>query len=290
MSTTILKHFALNLQLFADGGDGGEGGNAPGVSTQNVSDSATANSQTAPDKVPQESREQVFERLIKTDYKDLYSKNVENIVQSRLKSTKETVEKYNQLKGTLEILANKYGVKPDDIKGLTSAIENDESYYEDEAFELGISVEQLKEIKKLRRDNEDLKQKLNKQNEDAETNRIYSAWLEQEQKAKAKYPSLNLKNEIANPQFASLLQAGIDVETAYTVVHKDEIIPAAMQYTAKTVEQNIARTIATNGMRPSENGINSSSPSVTKIDVNKMTKAQREEFIRRARNGERITF
>ena len=125
-----------------------------------------------------------------------------------------------------------------------------------------------------------------KQNAD----RLVASWMNQADEAKKVYPTLNLKAEMANPRFVDLLKSNIDVKTAYEVVHKDEIIPAAMQFAAQTVESKIAKKIAANGARPAENGMSSGSPAVVKVDVSQMTKAERQAYIRRAQQGEKIRF
>jgi hypothetical protein len=114
--------------------------------------------------------------------------------------------------------------------------------------------------------------------------------MEQEKAAKMTYPSMSLRDEIKNPNFASLLRAGIDVKTAYEVVHKDEIIPAAMHFTAKTVEQKLTNKIIAGGARPAENGSSSQSAAVVKSDVSQLTKADTAEIIRRVQRGEKISF
>ena len=78
-------------------------------------------------------------------------------VKNRLKGQKETVEKYNALAPTLETLAKKYGVDASDINALNKAIEEDDAYYEEEALEKGVTVEQLKQFKKMERENAELK-------------------------------------------------------------------------------------------------------------------------------------
>lgn len=231
-----------------------------------------------------------FDRLIKGEYKELYNAKVQETVQKRLKNTKETADKYTALAPVLDMLSKRYGVDSSDISALSKAIENDDSYYESEALERGISVEQLKAIKKVERENAELKRQMNAQNAEKEAKRIYGEWVEQAERAKAKYPDFELETEIQNPQFADLLRRGIDAETAYTVIHKDEIIPAAMQYTAKRVEQKIRNSVIANGARPSENGINSPASSVVKNDVTQLTRADREEIIRRVGRGEKISF
>lgn len=114
--------------------------------------------------------------------------------------------------------------------------------------------------------------------------------MNRQQRAKAKYPSLDLEAEIKNPKFADLLRSGIDVDTAYTVVHKDELIPAAMQYTAKTVEQKLTNKILANSVRPNENGTDSRSSAVIKSDVSQLSKQDRAEIIRGLREERKYGF
>lgn len=149
-------------------------------------------------------REAEFEKLIKGDYKDLYDRRVQETVQKRLKNSKEIVEKYEKLTPTLQMLSSKYGVDASDTEALNRAIEEDDSYYEDEAIERGITVEQLKAIRKMERENAALKAKIDSQHAKENAKRIYAGWLEQAAAAKAKYPSLDLEAEIKNPKFADL--------------------------------------------------------------------------------------
>ena len=93
-----------------------------------------------------------------------------------------------------------------------------------------------------------------------------------------------------NPDFVDLLRSNIDVGTAYFVLHKDEIIPAAMQFTAKTAEQKVVNKVIAGGSRPAENGMNSQSAAVVKSDVSQLSKAVRQEIIRRVARGEKIRF
>ena len=86
------------------------------------------------------------------------------------------------------------------------------------------------------------------------------------------------------------MRSGVDVKTAYEVVHKDEIIPAAMQIAAKTAEQKVVNKIRAGGARPMENGVQDQSASLVKTDVSQLSKADRAEIIRRAERGEKIRF
>jgi hypothetical protein len=295
----------LNLQLFAEGA--GDGGTAEG---QGVTEAA-ALPQTKGDKNPlanvkygiqeeapaaevqtvaQPDRNAEFEKLIKGEYKDLYDARVQDTIQKRLKGQKETVDKYNALAPTLEMLARKYGVDAADIEALNKAIEEDNSFYEEEALEKGMTVQQLKEVKKMERENAELKAQMQEAQRQENGKKLYATWMQQADDAKKVYPSFDLRTELENPKFVDLLRSNIDVRTAYEVLHKDEIIPAAMQFTAKTVESKLAKKIAANGARPSENGMSAQSAAVIKSDVSQLSKADRAEIIRRVQRGEKIRF
>lgn len=308
----------LNLQLFAEGAGGGDGGTgaegATGVTATNAvsqnkrgvksnplanvvygkqedaAQTADVQNNTTAESVQQPDRNAEFEKLIKGEYKDLYDARMQDTIQKRLKGTKETVDKYNSLSPTLELLGKKYGVDPTNIEALNKAIEEDDAYYEEEALEKGVTVEQLKEIKKMEKENAELKRQMQEQNAKEKGAKLYAQWMDQAEKTKGIYPSFDLRAEMQNPKFVDLLKANVDVRTAYEVIHKDDIIPAAMQFTAKTVEQKLTNKIIANGARPTENGISSQSGAVVKSDVSQLSKADRAEIIRRVQRGEKIKF
>ena len=304
----------LSLQIFAEGGGAagagaGDGGTAQG---QGVT-AAAALPQTKGEKnnplsgvkygIQEESapaaevqqtatpdRNAEFEKLINGEYKDLYDARMQDTIQKRLKGTKETVDKFNALTPTLELLAKKYGVDASDINALNKAISDDDSYYEQEAMENGMTVQQLKDFKRMQRENAELRQQMQEQQRQENANKLYASWMNQAEEAKKVYPGFDMKSEMNNPEFVKLLRSNVDVRTAYEVLHKDEIIPAAMQFTAKTVEQKLTNKIIANGARPSENGMNSQGAAVVKSDVSQLSKEDRAEIIRRVARGEKIRF
>ena len=305
----------INLQLFAEGGDGGSGTGADGANgvTAGVpslpnkgaknpladvkygiqeADVQTAPAQKTDDggNVATEDRNARFEALIKGEFKDLYDAKMQDTIQKRLKGSKETVDKYNELTPTLEMLAKKYGVDASDIKALNKAIEEDDSYYEEEAMEKGISVEQLKAVKKMERENAELKRQMEDRNNRERAERDVADWMKQAESAKHSFPNLDLGEELKNPQFINLLKSGVGVETAYFAMHHRELVPQAMQYTAKAVEQKLTNKVIANGARPTENGIKSQSSVIVKSDVSQLSKADRAEIIRRVARGEKIKF
>ena len=309
-----MKHFnfipAFNLQLFADGGAaaGGDGGTAQGqgvtagaASQQTKGDLASVKYGVQPEEaapaaeVQKETAEPTdlnaeFEALIKGKFKAQYDARMQDTIQKRLKGSKETEQKFNEVAPILEILGKKYGVKATDISALSKAIEDDDSYYEAEAAERDMTVEQLKMFKKMERENNAFKQReIDRQNQE-NADRLLKVWHEQEEQTKKVYPNFDMAAELQNEQFRNLIENNVSVQAAYEVIHRDEIIPAAMQFAAQAVEQNISKKIAANGARPSENGMGGVASAVVKSDVSKLTKFDIDEVARRVARGERISF
>ncbi|MBQ0166884.1 MAG: hypothetical protein KBT02_07260 [Treponema sp.] len=315
MSRFILSPF-FDIQHFGEGagagsgtggGDAGAAGAAPAAGQnaaapaqpqQGVKGNPLANVQygrqdapPAAGEVNTDQRTAKFEELIKGEYKDLYDARVQDTIRQRLKGNEATVQKYNSLAPVLDLLAGKYGVKADDIEALSKAIEDDETFYEDEALEKGLTVEQVKSIRKMERENAQLRAEREQAKNQQQADALYAAWMQQAETVKGIYPSFDLAGELQNEQFRNLLRSNVPVQTAYEVVHKDEIIPAAMHFTAQKVTEKVANSVRAGQRRPAEGAMAGSGAAVSiKSDVSQLTRADREEIARRVARGEKIRF
>jgi hypothetical protein len=119
--------------------------------------------------------------------------------------------------------------------------------------------------------------------------KIYEKWKAQEQQTRELYPSFVLEKELSDPRFGELLRSGVDVRTAFEVIHKDEILSASMHYAACEVERRLSNKLMAASHRPSENG-GVHAPSVSKLDLRHMSPKERKDIIRRVRMGEVIRF
>ena len=305
---TLISLF--DIQLFGEGGgDGGTGGGDAGAAPAGQTNAAPAQptagnknpladvrygkqeeAPTGAGQVQTDDRSAQFDALIRGEYKDLYEAKLQDTIQKRLKGNEATVQKYNALAPVLDMLAGKYGVDASDAEALSKAIEEDETFYEDEALEKGLTVQQVKDIRKMQRENAALKQQMEQQKQQERADQIIAKWQADAESLKQIYPGFNLEEELQNDQFRSLLTSNIDVRTAFEVCHKDEIISSAMQFTANKVQEKMANNIRAGRNRPAEGAMGSRSSVVVKSDVSKLTRADREEIARRVARGERITF
>ena len=306
------RKLPFDLQLFAEGGDGGSGaGDAAGAGAadagqqskgvkgnplanvvygkQAAAIEAPAAAETTEEKQETEQeRSARFDALIRGEFKDLYGKKLQDTLRARMNATEEKVKSYDEMAPMRELLGKRYGVDPGNEQGLIAAVEADNSFYEDEAQELGMSAEQLREMRKTQRENEALHAQIQEAADQERANQIYAGWMQQAEQTKTVYPGFDLQSELSNPLFETLISHNVPVQTAYEVIHKDEIIPAAMEYTARQVEQKLTNKIAAGAARPREGAMGGQGAIQTKSDVSKFTKADRAEILRRALHGERI--
>lgn len=210
-----------------------------------------------------------------------YNKQMQAVVKSRLRNAKEAEEALTKLTPALELLARKHGLDTEklDYEAIAKAVNDDDSYYEDKALELGTTLKEAKRIDQEERG--DLRQKKEEeQTLEEERLRNHFANLEQQgESLKKLFPNFDLRTELQNPAFARMTAPGqgiMSVEDAYRAVHRKEIEAAQSQVIAQRTAQNISNAIQAGSMRPNENGTSGQSPSVTTFDYAKASKAQRE--------------
>ncbi|MCH5325535.1 MAG: hypothetical protein J1E39_10035 [Eubacterium sp.] len=298
--------FTLNLRLFdGDGGASTGAGDSSGAVGKGEKNSSSAGAQASkmigqqpsPAGIEPEvqsntqiDRAKEFENLIKGDYKAEYDKRVQEIVKSRFKDV-DAIKKSNDEKQTLlDRIGAKYGVDPTDLKALGKAIDEDDGFYEKAAKESGQTVEQFKKTRELEAELARMKRIEKSQEAENQFRAKLVDWQQQGETVKQMYPNFDFRNEMQNKEFFDLLNRGIDVRTAFEVLHKDEIIGGAMAYTAQQIHQQTVNDIRSRGMRHQEGAVASQAGATTGFDVSKLDKKGREDLIRRAARGEKISF
>ena len=319
-----MKEFErLNLQLFAGEGTGGEGGegatsgeNATVVAEQRLrelgvpEDKIRKRASKVASKMPTEQKvEATTEQTVPADtpteeakaetstrmswdeiMKDPeYNKQMQAVVQSRLKSAKGAEEALGKMAPALEILARKYELDPNnmDYEALAKKINDDDSYYEDKALEMGVSVETAKKIDQMERDTEREKVQAERTLQEQKIQQHFIKLEQQSEAMKKVFPNFDLRKELQNPAFARMTSpnVGISVEDAYYAIHRNEIQTAAMQVTAQKTAQKISNAIQAGSRRPDESGSASQAPSVSTFDYRTASREQRDALKKRIRDA-----
>ena len=211
-----------------------------------------------------------------------YNKQMQSVVQSRLKTAKSAEATLGKITPALELLARKYDLDPAnmDYDELAKKINDDDGYYEDKALSMGVSVETAKKIDQQERDTARQQREEARNLEDQKLRAHFTKLQQQGDAMKKVFPNFDLRTELQNPAFARMTSpnVGISVEDAYYAVHRKEIQAAAMQATAQRTAQHISQSIQAGSRRPDEAGASSQAPSVTTFDYSKASPEQRAAF------------
>ena len=237
-----------------------------------------------------EERRKAFEDMINGEYKDLYAEKFQTAMNRRTKETSVMKESLEAQKPIMDMLAQRYNIADGDAKKVLEALESDTAYWEEIAEAEGLTVEQYKAVKKLERENNELRLAQERaQGQEAMQTKL-NEWYSDGEKLKEIYPTFDLQAEAQNQSFLGLLEAGISVQQAYELVHMEEIKNATARAAAQTAGQQMAARVKEKASRPKENGMSSQSAVVVKNDADSLSDAELEEVARRVKRGARISF
>ena len=177
----------------------------------------------------------------------------------------ETARRLSALGPALELLGRHYGVDAGDAEALGRAIREDAA----------LVPEKPRAVEARRQE---------------QAKRQVSDWLRQAEELRGRYPSFDLGQEARDPRFRSLIGSGVPLRTAFEVLHQREILPAAMEYSARKAEERLADSVIAGQRRPAEGAMGGQGPVLSKRDVNALSRAERDEIDRRVARGEKIRF
>ena len=200
-----------------------------------------------------------FERLIREEYKDLYDERAQSMINRRFRAARAAEKRLAEQDEFISALKANLGAQDtEDILRMTS-----------------------KEPESIERDG-------------IKNGRNYARWEAQCRKAAELYPQFDMQGEVLNSStgipFMELLASGVDVMTAYEVVHKDELIGGAMKYTAEKVREKTVNDIRARGLRPDENGADGAAALMVGSDPSSWPDEEIDRVIERAKRGERIVL
>ena len=305
----MLKKLLLNLQLFGEGGEGGEGGspnpNGEGVvdntgedkilasipekarkyyekakeKTTPKSETKASQTQTTTTEEKQETSttEKIpYADLIKSDdYKEAHKEYMDKTIANRFKKYQGMEEDLGKHKGLLEIVANKYGVNPDDenfLEVLAEKIEADDSYYEAYAMEHDMTTDEARRIVTMQRKVEQMEAQEEARKREEQNRQRFMVIQQNAEKTKKQFPEFDLATELQDEKFVRLCTANNgDTTAAYMACHWNEIVPNLVHRAGEQAKAQTAQAVATNRARPIENGLSSSAPSVVEQNFKNMT-------------------
>ncbi|WP_317380452.1 hypothetical protein [uncultured Intestinimonas sp.] len=282
-----------------DGGEGGApAGDNGGPGSSQPGETGEGQGQTPDGKAPDaggqqektgEQLKEEFGALIKGEYKDAFSNEVQAIINRRFKETKGLQEQLSAQQPLMDKLMARYNIEGGDVAALDRAIDADDALWSQAAEDAGLTVEQYRRVQNMELENMRLKRAERENIARQMAQRQVEAWQQQAQEIRAEYPGFDLEAEIQNPTFKAMLKAGAPMKNAYEAIHMGEIKAGVAQQASAEREKQVTDNIRARGQRPTEGG--SSGAGITySSDPSKLTAKEREELARRAERGERITF
>lgn len=302
----------VDLQLFAEGGDGGgtspsagadssaqgsEGGTAPQGDGSAAEGSDSEGAQDEEKKLTPAQRRKAFAQMMTGEYQDLFAERdaaMAREIEQRLTASPEMQELFRALN-------EKYGTDAADLKALTEAVRNgvvkDDAYFEQLAMEKGVSVKTAREMDKLESENKRLtareamaQQMQQEAARQARITAIHEQWDREAADLSQKYPGFDKDEVLANPEVSNMMRAGVSMENAYRAAYFDRLMAQQTEATAKQVENGVMSREEQRRRRPGENGTRPGGAVQTKIDVEHMSRKEREALERRVMRGEIITL
>ena len=137
-----------------------------------------------------------WKQLREGKFKEQYGRDVQDAIQKRFKNQKANDELMGKVQPALDALIKMRGLKEGDYDALVSNIMDDDSLYEDEAMQRGVSVETLKEIKKLEADNERYRQQQQQSMEQQMFSQHLNMLGQQAEQLRQIYPGFDLNKEL----------------------------------------------------------------------------------------------
>lgn len=303
----------MDLQLFADGGDGGtpaqaaadgsstdpkaEGSATEGSGSEDGEDKGEGGQGEEAKKQSPEERRKAFGQLISGEYRA----EAEEMMQQAVALAVKNLEASPEMRGLLEAIGEKYGTDATDLAALTEAVRNgqvkDDAYFERLAMEKGISVKTAREMDKLETQNKRLTaqqaaaQQMQREAEQrASIAAIHEEWNREAAALKERYPDFDQAEVLANPEVEKMMRAGCSMEAAYRAAYFDRIMAQQTEATARQVENGVTERIRQRGARPGENGTRPGGAVQTHLDVSSMSRKDREALEKRVLRGEIITL
>lgn len=302
------KEIRINLRLFEGEGGGAAAGSATGSAAGAEGTAAQVQQPTEPtqparskaaeitenqaqtdpegEKSPEERMEEY--KRFKKEYKDLYSRDVENHINHRFKETEQLRKQVDEYGPLMTMLSSKYGLENPDTKTLMEVIDKDNSFWAEAAMEAGMSVDQFKQMKHFEAEHKQLIESARRAEQIRQREQVWERWNQEADACAQKFPGFDMDAELNNQSFVRLLGAGLDVESAYKAAHFDELAKGIATQTEQNTKKKVTDSIKAGSGRPVENGIGSGGANKTRTSAWDLSKEEFARYMERVRSGETI--
>ena len=261
------------------------------VKAMKVESPAEAQPQEAPQPAEEPSLEDQWTEA-KKKFHEQYGRDVKAAVDDRFKNQKSATDQLAKLEPALKALARQRGIDENNLDQLAEDILSDDTLFEEEAEQAGMTVEGYRTFKEMEAENQRLHQQEQQEQEQMFLREHFRNLAMQAEELKKTYPDFDLRRELENETFRRLTapNSGLKVEDAFYAVHHNELAPQAMAYGIQRAQQQMSQTLAANHARPVEGALRNGPAANVVIDPGTLSREERQKLKERARRGETIIF
>lgn len=229
----------------------------------------------------EKSLEERWNELKKGEFKDLFAKDQQDMVNKRFKNQEDATKKLEGMQPMLAALMKKAGV--DSVDELQRIVLDDDSLYEEDAEAMGMTVERYKEYMAYKKEHDERQQQEQQSIQEQMRREHFNKLWQQAEALKQQIPDFDLRTELQNPDFARIVHPSVggSVEQAYYAAHYREMMPQAMAYGMQRAQQQMSQTIQARQMRPAEGAMRQGGPVQTQMKLNpaKLSREERAKII-----------
>ena len=213
-------------------------------------------------------------------------KNQERLTRMMAERGRKATEQVEKLSPTLKLLGDKYGVKPNedgsyDLDAINKAVTDDDSYFEEKAVEMGVSVDVAKKLAhadELDRQQQEAKEQAQRR---AQMQEHFNKVQQQARALQEIFPDFNLEQAMQDPEFVRrTAPGGMPVKDAWYSLHGDEIIQRQANGIARRARQNAAAAVQSGSARPRENGSSATAAVSATPNMRAMSRDERIAYIK----------
>ena len=257
----------IDLQLFAEGGDGSAAGGAPvGVdsSTPPQSNQETTKDTGADTASVAKTYTEEDARAVSKQFNLM----THTQAKTRYKGAIERGAKYDALAVKMQAVADRYGktadTSPEDI---LDAMLTDRGRVREVAERFGVDDETAERFIRTENENAMFRARQTQEQNRATIERM----VKEENETKAVYADFDYRAETENPVFKTLVDAGTPMKQAYEMVHSAELAAKAIAAAKEEARAEALAEFRANGARPAEGISGNKATGVVKNDYSKMS-------------------
>lgn len=135
-----------------------------------------------------------------------------------------------------------------------------------------------------------LRRSIEEQLSERQADAAYKKLMSEANELAERIDGFDLRRELSDRRFGSLVHAGFSIEEAWRAVHFKEIMQCAAELISRGAEASAMAKLRSPGARPEENGASGQAPSETKLSVDALTGKGIRDILRRVENGAKVKF